>query len=124
MRFLLDTHVLLWWLGDVEMAGQASAAIADPKNEIFVSAASVWEIAIKRSLGKLDAPDDLVEEIELNGFSALPITATHADLAGSLPRHHDDLFDRMLIAQASQEQLLLMTRDEAFGAYEVQRFLA
>ncbi|MFM7210995.1 MAG: type II toxin-antitoxin system VapC family toxin [Actinomycetota bacterium] len=120
MRLLLDTHVLLWWLQDDPLAVEAAAVMADPTNEISVSAASIWEISIKRQLGKIDIPDDLVDQCRKEGFSLLSMDARHAERAGSLPLHHTDPFDRMLIAQAELDTLLLVTRDKRLAAYGVQ----
>ncbi|MEZ5331489.1 MAG: type II toxin-antitoxin system VapC family toxin [Thermoanaerobaculia bacterium] len=121
MRLLLDTHAFLWWLQDApQLSATARDAVADPGSLVFVSAASIWEIAIKRSLGRIDSGEaDLVAEIEANDFVELPIAARHAEAAGSLPRHHEDPFDRMLVAQARLEGLTCVTRDGAFGAYDV-----
>jgi PIN domain nuclease of toxin-antitoxin system len=119
LRLLLDTHALLWWLADEELLASARAGIADPANSVAVSAASAWEISIKKALGKLVAPDDLEQQILTSGFDALPISITHALAAGQLPRHHDDPFDRMLIAQANVEQMTIITRDRRFGDYGV-----
>ena len=120
MRLLLDTHALLWTLGDPEkLSAPAADAIVDERNDVFVSSASVWEIAIKRALGTLAAPTDLEPGIAHQGFSALPITFHHAEVAGALPRHHADPFDRMLIAQAQSEALTLVTRDDRMGLYGV-----
>lgn len=119
MRLLLDTHVLLWWLADHALSEDARAAIADPISEVAVSAASTWEISIKKALGKLTAPDDLEERLRLGGFTPLPIRIDHATAAGELPRHHDDPFDRMLIAQAKIEGLTLVTRDGRLSGYDV-----
>lgn len=120
MRLLADTHAYLWWLADDPGLGSAAReAMADPAAIVYVSAASIWEIAIKSSLGKLEIEGDPVKEIWGNGFVELPISARHAQRAGHLPRHHDDPFDRMLIAQAQLESLVLVSRDAAFAAYEV-----
>lgn len=120
MRLLLDTHALLWWLADDEaLREDARSAIAEGQNAVFVSAASAWEISIKRSLGKLEAPSDLEEQVESNGFDPLPIDLAHATVAGSLPRHHDDPFDRVLVAQAQAEGLTLVTRDPRFALYGI-----
>ena len=119
MRLLLDTHVLLWWLADRDLSADARATIGDPATDVFVSAATAWEISTKKALGKLKAPDDLATQLEANAFTPLPISVDHAIAAGALPRHHDDPFDRMLIAQASLEGLTVVTRDERFAAYEV-----
>jgi PIN domain nuclease of toxin-antitoxin system len=94
--------------------------VADPASTVHVSAATVWELAIKASLGKLDLDGaDLVEEIEANDFVELPVTARHSLAAAALPRHHEDPFDRMLIAQAQTEGLTIVTRDPAFRAYGI-----
>lgn len=119
MRLLLDTHVVLWVLADHRSLSSASrAAIADPENDVAVSAASAWEIAIKRALGRLSAPDDLETVLEASGFEPLPITVGHALGAGALPPHHGDPFDRMLVAQALAEGYTLMTRDSRFADYD------
>lgn len=120
-RLLVDTHVLLWWLtDDPALSATAREAIADPANEPLVSTASVWEIAIKRSLGKLTAPDDLPEAISDGGFAWLPITAAHAWHVHDLPLHHRDPFDRVLVAQALIEQLPVVTTDAHFDEYGVE----
>src|SRR3954464_6378048 len=105
-RLLVDTHALLWWLtDDPALSAAARAAIADPENEPAVSAASIWEIAIKRSIGKLSAPDDLPKTIIAEGFTMLPIDAEHAWRVRELPLHHRDPFDRLLIAQALAQRI-------------------
>ena len=120
-RLLLDTHALLWWLSDDEgLGGDAKAAIADPRNEVYVSSASTWEISIKRSLGKLKAPDDMDAIVEDEGFIKLPITLFQGDQAGLLPGHHKDPFDRMLVAQAQAEGLVVITADEKISLYKVR----
>lgn len=119
MNLLLDTHALLWWLADEPLEEQARAAIESPENLVSVSAASVWEIAIKRALGKLRTGDDLPGAIAAAGFEALAITVEHADAAGALPLHHRDPFDRMLVAQSQALGLVLVTRDPQLGAYDV-----
>jgi PIN domain nuclease of toxin-antitoxin system len=119
VRLLLDTHALLWWLADEGLAAQARDAIADPANVVVVSAASAWEISIKKALGKLAAPDDLERQVDIGGFTPLPISIAHGIAAGQLPRHHDDPFDRMLIAQAVEEGLTIVTRDKRFENYGV-----
>jgi PIN domain nuclease of toxin-antitoxin system len=119
VRLLLDTHALLWWLADEGLTDQARDAIADPDNLVMVSAASAWEISIKKALGKLSAPDDLERQVEESGFTPLSISVTHVVAAGQLPRHHDDPFDRMLIAQAYAEGLTIVTRDKRFADYNV-----
>ena len=116
----MDTHILLWWLADDRALPElASQAIADPANSVIVSAASAWEIGIKKAAGRLVAPDDLAEVLEENSFDALSITIAHTVEAGSLPTHHADPFDRMLIAQARLEGLTIVTIDGRFPNYEV-----
>jgi PIN domain nuclease of toxin-antitoxin system len=120
-RLLVDTHVLLWWLADdAALSPVAREAIADPTNEPLVSTASVWEIAVKRSLGKLAAPDDLPERISDAGFAWLAVSAQHAWQVGGLPAHHRDPFDRLLVAQALLEHLPIVTADSRFGEYGVE----
>ncbi|MGA7416565.1 MAG: type II toxin-antitoxin system VapC family toxin [Acidimicrobiales bacterium] len=121
MRVLLDTHILLWWLADdPALPERASDAIADADTSVVVSAATAWEIAIKKATGRLEAPDDLLDALEDNDFDQLPITAPHALAAGDLPAHHGDPFDRMLIAQAQIERAILVSVDERFSAYDVE----
>lgn len=120
MRLLLDTHTLLWVLAEPErLDATAREALRDGRNEALVSAASIWEIAIKRAAGKLRAPDDLIAVTAASGFGSLPITASHAHAAGALPLHHRDPFDRMLVAQARVESLTIVTRDQRLVAYGV-----
>ena len=121
MNLLLDTHAFLWWLsGSPRLSKSASERISDSGVVVFVSSVSIWEAAIKVQLGRLDvAGADLVEEISINGFSELAISARHAQRAGELVQHHSDPFDRMLIAQAELERLTVVSRDQAFRAYEI-----
>lgn len=119
MRLLLDTHALLWWLADEGLTTDARDAIADPANLVMVSAASAWEISIKKALGKLAAPDDLEHQVQAGGFAPLPISIGHGIAAGQLARRHEDPFDRMLIAQAFAEGLTIVTRDKRFDDYGV-----
>jgi PIN domain nuclease of toxin-antitoxin system len=115
---LLDAHTVLWWLADdATLDPIARAAIADPSNAALVSAASIWEIEIKRALGKLTAPTGLLDAIDGAGFSVLPITGPDAERAGSLPPHHRDPFDRMLVAQADRVGAIVVSRDTVFAAY-------
>ena len=121
MNLLLDTHILLWWLADdSHLPETAHDAITSPDNTILVSAATAWEIAIKKAAGRLEAPDDLIDAINASDFDTLPITATHALVAGSLPAHHSDPFDRMLIAQAQIEHLKLVSVDDRFPHYDIE----
>jgi PIN domain nuclease of toxin-antitoxin system len=120
VRVLLDTHILLWWLADDPLLpGPAAETIASGDTEVVVSAATAWEIAIKKSAGCLDAPDDLQEALAANDFDTLAVTADHAITAGRLPLHHSDPFDRMLIAQARTERLTLVSVDRRFSDYDV-----
>ena len=120
MNLLLDTHTLLWWLADdPRLSPDARAIICDTKNAVYVSAATAWEISIKRSLGKLEAPSDLAAEIAANGFREMTITFAHALSAAQLAMHHSDPFDRMLVAQAKLESLTLVTRDEHMEEYGI-----
>lgn len=118
--YLLDTHVLLWWLDDPEkLAAPAREAISSSDNVIFVSAAAAWEMSIKKSLGRLDYPDDLPEALQQAGIRTLPITLRHALSVVDLPPRHQDPFDRMQIAQAISEGLILVTRDAKIEQYDV-----
>ena len=120
MNILLDTHVLIWALeNNPTLSREARNAIINPVNMVFVSSASVWEISIKKGLGKLFVPDNLQEEIRLHRFTPLKISHDHAELAGMLPYIHNDPFDRMLIAQAIIEKLKLVTRDELMAGYNI-----
>lgn len=120
MSFLLDTHILLWWLADEQISAEAAARIGDPETLVAVSAASVWEASIKAALGKLRVEGSLVEAIGSSGFESLAISLVHAERAGNLPPHHRDPFDRILIAQAELEGFTLITRDGSFQAYDVE----
>jgi len=122
MRLLLDTHVLLWWLADDrKLTRAARAIIANPENEVLVSSASLWEIAIKASLGRIEIElDDLEAAITRNGFRPLAIGFRHALTAGRLPVVHRDPFDRMLIAQASVDELRVVSHDRVFERYNLR----
>jgi PIN domain nuclease of toxin-antitoxin system len=118
LKILLDTHLLLWWLGNSsDLSAQARAHISDPENTIFVSAVSLWEIWLKASLGKLRLPADFEEKMAAETFESLPLTATHARQVALLPWHHRDPFDRMLVAQARAENLILLTADKGVTPY-------
>ncbi|MHB2021019.1 MAG: type II toxin-antitoxin system VapC family toxin [Candidatus Xenobia bacterium] len=118
MKLLLDTQVLLWFLADSRrLARPAKKQIVDA-DEVWVSAASIWEISIKAAIGKLKVnPADVAAEIAPNGFAELPVLARHAIEVAHLPWHHRDPFDRLLIAQAAAEPLLLMTSDRILSKY-------
>ncbi len=120
MNLLLDTCVLLWWLDDPGLLSeQASTAIKDADNQITVSVVSAWEIAIKKALGKLSSPDNLKEVIADAEFELMPIDYEHAWQVKDLPPHHRDPFDRLLVSQATIEELTLVTRDSWLNAYNV-----
>jgi PIN domain nuclease of toxin-antitoxin system len=119
VSLLLDTHALLWWLGDTELTDLARQEIADPSNLVAVSAASIWEISIKASLGKLKIDVPVAPQVATGRFESLPISLDHAERAGGLPHQHRDPIDRMLVAQAQIEGLTIVTRDGAFESYDV-----
>lgn len=120
-RLLLDTHALLWWLSDDPALGaDARQMIGEPRNQVLVSAASIWEISIKQAKGMLEAPEDLETLVEDEGFTKLPISLFHGQQAGKLPEIHRDPFDRMLIAQAQAEGLELVTADGIIPQYGVR----
>lgn len=120
-RILVDAHALLWWLAnDPALPAAPRALIADSETDPLVSIASLWEVAIKRGIGKLDAPDDLPQVIEDEEFSLLGIEPAHAWAVRALPHHHRDPFDRMLVAQAQLEGVPLITGDPRFAAYDVE----
>lgn len=126
MRLLLDTHALLWWFaGDARLTKSARKAISNERNIVLVSAASAWEIATKHRIGKL--PDigplavDFAREIRQQGFVGLDVTMEHAQSAGSLQTEHRDPFDRMLIAQAREERLALISNEVIFDQFEILR---
>jgi PIN domain nuclease of toxin-antitoxin system len=127
MKYLLDTAVWIWSLGAVSRLNEkASDLIQDGKHEIFFSAASSWEICVKAAIGKLslpEPPDDFVpDRLTKQGIQNLSITNAHALGVYSLPRYHDDPFDRMLIAQARAEKMIILTADRAFGRYDIEIF--
>jgi PIN domain nuclease of toxin-antitoxin system len=120
VKLLLDTHAALWWLTDEEGFGETAAEqLTDPTNQVLLSAVVVWEVAIKRSIGKLDAPDDFAGTLTDLGATALPIGLDHAEAVANLPWHHRDPFDRLLVAQAVIERASVVSRDEVFGDYGV-----
>jgi PIN domain nuclease of toxin-antitoxin system len=125
MTLSLDTHTFLWWLDDPKLLSPAARkAIGDGKNTVYISAAVIWEITIKRTLGKLDAPDDLEAAMAVNRFLPLPISIPHALAVAKLPDHHRDPFDRLLIAQARHEGFKLVSRDPHIPLYGVPHIIA
>ena len=124
-RLLLDTHVALWAFGAPGALTPAlRALIEDPRTTVMVSAATVWEVEIKRASGKLTSPSGFASMCVEHGFDPLAITFDHAELAGGLPDHHADPFDRMLIAQAMTEDVELVSQDRVFERYDVRLLLA
>jgi PIN domain nuclease of toxin-antitoxin system len=126
VRLLLDTHAFLWWVGaDRRLSRKARSAVGAGRNECFVSLATAWEIAIKASLGSLrvDASLErfLPDQIAANGFQPLPIDLRHTARVATLPFHHRDPFDRLLLAQALEEELAVVTADPVFAEYGVKR---
>jgi PIN domain nuclease of toxin-antitoxin system len=119
VSLLLDTHVVLWWLADDPTLADDIKDRLDHEPDIYVSAATIWEVAVKQAIGKLPEPARLPERIQESGFRSLPISADHAIVAARLPMIHRDPFDRMLVAQAQVEELALVTRDENCRKYEV-----
>ena len=125
MILLLDAHVVLWTVAEPsQLAPEARRAIEDPANDVIVSAASTWELEIKRASGRLRFDVDLIAELARLGIAVVPITADDAIDAGRLPLHHRDPFDRMLIAQTRRLGAVVVTRDPAFDRYEVDRLAA
>lgn len=120
MKVLLDTHVALWWLNDPgRLTDEASEVIADGRNLVLLSAASVWEAEIQAAYGKLQMPGPLIEAAEDAGLAELPISWAHATRAAALPQLHRDPFDRVLVAQAQEEGLVIITRDPLVRQYGV-----
>ena len=125
MNYLRDTHALLWWLeDDSTLSTDARDAISDAESNVYVSAVTAWEISIKSMLSKLEFRSSLEEELRINTFQSLPITVEHGLFAGRSPLHHSDPFDRMLIAQATLENLTLITRDKDILQYDVRALIA
>ncbi len=126
MRLLLDTHVGIWWFQNLtdQLSKSSYQTISNPGNSVFVSVASAWEIAIKQAKGKLDAPEDIEPLMVRHHFESLPVLFPHARVVRSLPFHHDDPFDRILVAQAIIEGLTLVTRDMRLKRYNIPVILA
>ncbi len=124
MRLLLDTHALLWWLAnDAALGTQACKLVADPENEVLVSIVSLWEIVVKRRIGKLDVDIvDVARAIPRAGFSLLPISTVHLAELARLPLHHRDPFDHLLIAQAMAERATFVSEDRHTPLY-TRRFV-
>ena len=118
MRLLLDTHVLIWWDEGARLSRAAGAAIREA-DQVYVSAVTGWEIAIKTALGRLQPSRTVSDAIQETGFEELPVRLRHAEALARLDSHHRDPFDRMLVAQALVEGLTLVTRDRVFASYEV-----
>lgn len=120
MKLLLDTHAALWWLADDERLGdEVIRHLTDDTNQVLISAVVVWEVAIKRWLGKLEAPEDLAPTLLSAGAQPLPVTLEHAAAVEKLPWRHRDPFDRLLVAQALTEDAAIVSRDEPLSEYGV-----
>ena len=121
MRLLLDTHLIVWWMnGEAsKISERALAALGSEEMEPVVSAVTIWEAAIKSGIGKLEVPGDMLAQIEGSGVELLPVTARHADFVSSLPAHHADPFDRLLVSQALAEGLTIVTADPVIARYRV-----
>jgi PIN domain nuclease of toxin-antitoxin system len=126
VKVLLDTHAFLWWVADdPRLSPRARRILAESANEVYFSAASGWELAIKARLGRLsvggaDIADFVAEQLAVNGFQVLPVNLSHALRTYALPDHHKDPFDRMLVAQAISEELALVSADRKLAAYKVR----
>ena len=120
MRYLIDTNTLLWALGEPGvLSAVARDAIACPSNLIFVSSASLWECAIKVSIGKLELPEDFLDSVPKAGYEVIPIRIPHLNIYRTLPMLHRDPFDRILVAQARAEALVIISRDPEIAKYDV-----
>src|ERR1035441_1211607 len=118
MRLLLDTHIFCWWFYEPERLSREAFEVMNTAEKVFVSSASIWEVAIKVRLGKMKAdPQELFDQIEANGFQEMPVWSKHALLVADLPLYHTDPFDRLLIAQAMSEPLHLLTADPQLRQY-------
>lgn len=123
LELLLDTHVLLWWLGESNRLSKRVRQAIVSADLVVVSVASVWELSLKVAKGKIDVPRDLEQQVENSRFEVLPITMRHALASTKLPKHHGDPFDRMLVAQAASEGLTLVTADTEQAKYGVSVML-
>lgn len=120
--FLIDTHALLWWLsGDRRLPRRSRMLLSDPAMRVLASAVSAWEVAIKAALGKLDAPDDLLDVVARSGLEWIAVEPREAYVAGGLPLHHRDPFDRLLAAQALERGVRVISHDTALDPYGVRR---
>lgn len=124
MKYLLDTHAFLWFIaGDERLSTNARALIENDNNQLFLSLASIWEMAIKKSLGRLILPepfaDFIIEQISVNGFHLLGITFSHVSKIGTLPFHHRDPFDRLIVCQSITENLPVISKDQFFSSYDI-----
>lgn len=120
MNVIIDTHVLLWWLGDdPALPPRSRQLLADPRTTVFLSAVVMWELRIKQALGKIALPPEFREALAAQGFTELPVTIAHTDQLATLPMLHRDPFDRLLVAQATAENLTLMSFDQEIRLYEV-----
>ncbi len=118
MRYLLDTHVILWWYLDLpQLEKRHRRIIADSANELYVSAAAIWEIEVKRRNGKLDCPPDMMERIKADGFKLLPIMAEHLVPLRTIPPIHNDPFDRIMVCQSLVEKIPIISYDDKVNAY-------
>lgn len=120
MRLLIDSHIALWWLAEDPSIGMHCKEHLRTADEVFFSAVTPWELGIKRALGKVSYPDGLASELTSSGFRELPVSAEHAERAPDLPLHHRDPFDRMLVAQAQAEALVLVSADRSLRPYDVE----
>jgi PIN domain nuclease of toxin-antitoxin system len=119
MNLLLDSHAFIWWIDDDTRLGPKARLAIESAGKVFVSVISVWELGIKQAAGKLEIKTDLAKAAQESGFEILDCQLAHAQLAPTLPPHHKDPFDRMLLAQATIERLKIMSQDGAFANYEI-----
>jgi len=119
-KYLVDSHILLWWFMEPKkLASSVYSVIEDPDNEIYISVATIWEIAIKSSLNKLKVPENFNGILEKEGFKVIPIDLSTAWKVKDLPFHHNDPFDRLIVATAMQQDLTVITHDEQFKGYGI-----